>query len=81
MMFMKRNKTAEEQKKQNAGDKKRVALKEEDRVKLDRWRTEPVHKVRTIFPKHPNVVNLSFSIYSVIGSPCHQLTIMVHAIH
>ena len=56
MMEMKRNKTAEEPLKQNAGARKRVALEEEDRVKMDKWMTKPVHKVRTVFPKHPNVV-------------------------
>ena len=50
---MKRNKTAEEPKKQNAGARKRVTLEEEDRVKLDRWMTEPEHKVWTMFTKHP----------------------------
>ena len=83
MMEMKRNKTAEEPKKQNAGARKRVALEEENRVKLDRWMTQPKHKVWTMFK---NILMLMLSIhhvfhYSVIGSPCHQLTIMVHAIH
>ena len=63
--------TAKEPKKQNACTRKRVALEEEDRLKLDRCMTEPVHKVRTMFPKHPHVVYL----------PCHPFTIMVHAIH
>ena len=67
MMEMKRNKTAEEPKKQNAGARKRVK-----RVKMDRWMTEPVHKVRNI---------TMLSIYSFINLPCHQFTIMVHAIH
>ena len=65
MMEMKRNKTAEEPKKQNAGTRKRVALEEEDRVKLDRWMTKPEHKVWTMFPKHPNLVY----------SPCHPFTV------
>ena len=64
MMEMKRNKTAKKPKKQNAGARKRVALVEEDSVKLDRWRTEPVHK-RTMFTKHPHVVY----------SPCHPFTV------
>jgi hypothetical protein len=55
MMEMKRNKTAKEPKKQNAGARKRVALEEEDRVKLDRWMTKPEHKVYTMFTKHPHV--------------------------
>ena len=45
-MEAKRNKTAEEPMKQNAGARKRVALEEEDRVKMDRWMTKPVDKVR-----------------------------------
>ena len=65
MVEMKRNKNIEELKKQNAGARKRVALEEEDRVKLDRWMTELIHKVRTMFPKHPHVVY----------SPCHPLTV------
>ena len=64
MMEMKRNKTAEEPLKQNAGARKRVALEEEDRVKMDRWMTKPVHKVRTVFLKHPHVVYV----------PCHPFT-------
>ena len=64
MMEMKRNKTAEEPLKQNAGARKRVALEEEDRVKMDRWMTKPVHKVRTVFLKHPDVVYV----------PCHPFT-------
>ena len=39
-------------KKQNAGARKRVALEEEDRVKLHRWMTKPKHKVWTMFTKH-----------------------------
>ena len=62
---MKRNKTAKEPKKQNAGARKRVALEEEDRVKLDRWMTKPEHKVWTMFTKHPHVVY----------SPCHPFTV------
>ena len=31
----------------NAGARNRVALEEEDSVKLDRWMTEPVQKVKT----------------------------------
>ena len=65
MMEMKRNKTAKEQKKQNAGARERVALEEEDMKKLDRWMTKPKHKVRTMFTKHPNVVH----------SPCHPFTV------
>ena len=58
---------------QNAGARKRVALEEEDRVKLDRWMTKPVHKVRTMFPKHPHIAN----------SPCHPFTMSSfhHVIH
>ena len=71
MMEMKHNKTAEKPKKQNAGAKKRVALEEEDRVKLDRWMTDPVHKVRTVFPKHLHVVYLL----------CHPFTVsLVHIV-
>ena len=55
MMEMKRKKTAKEPKKQNAGARKRVALGEENRVKLDMWMTESVPKVRTMFSKHPQV--------------------------
>ena len=55
MMELKRNKTAEEPKKQNAGARKRVALEEEDRVKLERFMTKPEHKVWTMFTKHPQV--------------------------
>ena len=69
MMEMKRNKTAEEPKKQNAGARKRVTLKEEDRVKMDRWMTKPGHKGWTMFTKHPHVVH----------SPCHPCTVsLVH---
>ena len=82
IMEMKRNKTAEEPKKQNAGARNRVALEEEDRVKLDRWMTEPVHKVRPVFPKtSPCCLFTMFSIYSLLGLPCHQFTILVRAIH
>ena len=55
-MEMRGNMTAKELKKQNAGARKRAALEEEDRVKLDSLMTEPVHKVRTVFQKHPHVV-------------------------
>ena len=81
MMEMKRNKTAEEPLKQNAGARKRVALEEEDRVKMDKWMTKPVHKVRTVFPKHPHVVCLPChpftmpSVHHVFLSPCHSFTI------
>ena len=53
---MKRNKTAEEPKKQNAGARMRVALEEDDRVKIDRWMTETTHKVRTMSSVH-HVIN------------------------
>ena len=53
MVEMKCNKTAKEPKKLNACARKRVTLDEEDMVKLDQWMTEPVHQVRTMFPKHP----------------------------
>ena len=78
---MKRNKTAEEPKKQNDGARMRVALEEDDRVKIDRWMTEPIHKVRTMFAKHSICLFTMSSIYSFIRSPCHQFTMMVHAIH
>ena len=52
-------------KKQNAGARKRVALEEEDRVKLNRWMSKPEHKVWTMFTKHPRVVY----------SPCHPFTV------
>ena len=55
-MEVKRNKTAEEPKKQNAGARKRVALEEEDKVKLDRWMTKSKHRVWTMFTKHPHVL-------------------------
>ena len=78
MKEMKRNKTAKEPKKQNAGAWKRVALEEEGRVKLDRWMTQPVHKVRTMLPKHPHVIHLQchrFTMSSIhYHSPCHPLT-------
>ena len=54
---------------QNAGARKRVALEEEDRVKLDRWMTKPVHKVRTMFPNIPIL-----SIHHVIHLQCHPFT-------
>ena len=69
MMEMKRNKTAEEPKKQNVSAIKRVALEEEDRVKMDRWMTEPVHKVRTMFPKQHHLC-----IHHVIHLQCHRFT-------
>ena len=92
IMEMKRKKTAEEPKKQNAGAKKRVALEEEDRVKMDRWMTEPVHKVRTMFPKQHHlsihhVIHLQchrFTLSSIdLHGPCHLLTMpsIDHAIH
>ena len=86
MMEMKRNKTAVEPKKQDAGARNRVTLEEEDRVKFDRWMTKPKHKVRTVFPCC--LFTMSF-IYCVLGWPSnyHQLTISFtvsfihHAIH
>ena len=42
---------------------------EEDRVKLDRWMTKPVHKVRTMFPNIPIL-----SIHHVIHLQCHPFT-------
>ena len=49
---MKCNMTGEEAIKQNVGSRKRVAMEEEDRVKLDRWMTKPVHHV-IHSPFHP----------------------------
>ena len=60
-MEAKRNKTAEEPMKENAGARKRVALEEEDRVKMDRWMTKPVDKVR---------------IHLIIHSPYYPLTML-----
>ena len=80
MMVMKHNKTAVEPLKQKAGARKRVALEEDDRVKMDRWMTKPVHKVRTVFPKHPHVVYLPChpftmsSVHHVSHLPCHPFT-------
>ena len=56
MMEMKRKKTAEEPKKQDAGARKRVALEEEDRVKLYRC---------TMFTKHPHVVYSPYHPFTV----------------
>ena len=53
---MKRNKTAEEPKKQNAGARKRVALEEENRVKLDMWMTKLDQKAWTMFTKYPHTL-------------------------
>ena len=87
MMEMKRNKTDKEPKKQNAGGRKRVALEEEDRVKLDRCMTKPDHKVRTMFTKHYHVVYSPFhpfivsSGHHVINSPSWSMPSINHAIH
>ena len=85
MMEMKRNKTAEEPNKQNAGARKRVALEEEDRVNLDRWMTRPKHEVWTMFTKHPHVFYWPChpSIHHFIHTPCHPFAIssIQHVIH
>jgi hypothetical protein len=81
---MKRNKTAKEPKKHNAGARKRVALEEEDRVKLDMWMTKPKHKVWTMFTKHPHFVYSPFTVSSVdhvINSLSWSMPSTNHAIH
>ena len=70
MMEMKCNKTNEEPEKQNASARKRVALEEEDRVKLDRWMTEPVLKVRSGLCFHNTPI---MSIHHVIHLQCHHV--------
>ena len=87
MMEMKRNKTDKEPKKQNTSVGKRVALEEEDRVKLDRYMTEPEHKVWTIFYKNPHVVYSPChpftvsSVHHVINSPSWSMPSIYHVIH
>ena len=86
-MEMKRNKTAEEPKKQDAGARNRVALEEEEeKVKLEGWMTEPIHKVRPVFPKHPHVVYSPCYPFTVINSPSWSvpsipMPSITHAIH
>ena len=47
MYSMKRNKTAEEPMEGLQGDRERKAFEEEDKIKLDMWRTEPLDQVCT----------------------------------
>ena len=42
---MKRNKTAEEPMEGLQGDRERKTFEEEDKVKLDMWRTQPLEQV------------------------------------
>ena len=66
MYSMKRNKTAEEPMEGLQEDRERKAFEEEDKIKLDMWRTEPLDQVCTTAHYTVTLYTVHCKMYSTV---------------
>ena len=75
MYSMKRNKTAEEPMEGLQGDRERKAFEEEDKIKLDMWRTEPLDQVCTT--AHYTVHCTQYTVTCTVPCSAVQSTVVL----